>query len=533
MKSNNIVLLKTLLLSTSRINAYKYCDDPKKRKKIVGGIIGVIVLYAMIMVYSVSTCIGYGQYGIIDSAPVMCALTISILSFVFTIFKTNGYLFNFKEYDMLMSLPFEARTVAGCKFLYMYIKSLPWYLSISFATLAGYAYFARPNFLAYIFWIVLTFFLPIIPMLIAAFIGFLIARISAGFRKNNIVQTVLTFIFVLLCFGLRYFIDDMFSNDKVEQTLENMSQITGSAAKYYLPAGWFSNAVTKLSVLNALILIGVCVILFVVVFRIVGSAYRNINSALKSHAAAKKYRMSAQKQKNLVSTIAFKEFKRLTGSTTYMVNGAMGVVLAPLFGIITLIFGFDKIISVVTKGAPMDAAMLQPAIPFIVFFFIGMMATTACSPSLEGKNYWIIQSLPIEMKTVYQGKMLFNMLLTVPFMLLSVLCLCIAAKVPVLNTVLYLILGFTLCAYSTTWGCVCGVKHMKLDWENEIEVIKQGAAVTIYLLPNMFIVMGLCVLVVFLGKVMNPNLISGIMILITSAISVLCYGKVMKLAKRG
>jgi ABC-2 type transport system permease protein len=125
------------------------------------------------------------------------------------------------------------------------------------------------------------------------------------------------------------------------------------------------------------------------------------------------------------------------------------------------------------------------------------------------------------------------MLLTVPFMLLSVLCLCIAAKVPVLNTVLYLILGFTLCAYSTTWGCVCGVKHMKLDWENEIEVIKQGAAVTIYLLPNMFIVMGLCVLVVFLGKVMNPNLISGIMILITSAISVLCYGKVMKLAKRG
>ena len=32
---------------------------------------------------------------------------------------------------------------------------------------------------------------------------------------------------------------------------------------------------------------------------------------------------------------------------------------------------------------------------------------------------------------------------------------------------------------------------MRLDWENEIEVIKQGAAVSIYLLPNMFAVMGL------------------------------------------
>ncbi|MBQ7679359.1 MAG: hypothetical protein IJT34_05875 [Butyrivibrio sp.] len=37
------------------------------------------------------------------------------------------------------------------------------------------------------------------------------------------------------------------------------------------------------------------------------------------------------------------------------------------------------------------------------FVFIGMMATTACSPSLEGKNYWILQSLPLEKKTIYQG----------------------------------------------------------------------------------------------------------------------------------
>lgn len=533
MKSNNIILLKALLLSTSRVNAYRHCDDPKKRKKIVGGIIGVIVIYAMIMVYCVATCIGYGQYGIIDSTPVMCALTISIISFVFTIFKTNGYLFNFREYDMLMSLPFKASTVAGCKFLYMYIKSLPWYLSISFAMLIGYGYYARPNFVVYIVWLILTFFLPVIPMLASAFFGFLIARISAGFRKTNIVQTVLTFIFVFFCFGLRFFIDDMFSNDKVEETLGNMSRITGAASKYYLPAGWFSRAVTELSVPDVLLLLGVSIVMFVVIFRIVGSAYRNINSALKSHAAAKKYCMSGQKQRSLVNAIAFKEFKRLTGSTNYMVNGAMGIVLAPIFGIVTLIVGFDKIISFFTKGAPVDASMLQPAIPFIIFFFIGMVATTACSPSLEGKNYWIIQSLPVEMKTVYQGKMLFNIYLTVPFMLFSVLCLCIASKAPVLNTVLYLILGVTLCTYSTTWGCVCGVKHIKLDWENEIEVIKQGAAVAIYMLPNMFVVMGLCVLVVVLGRFINHNLITGIMILITSLLSALSYGRVMKLSKRG
>ena len=228
----------------------------------------------------------------------------------------------------------------------------------------------------------------------------------------------------------------------------------------------------------------------------------------------------------------YEKFRRLTGSTTYMTNGAIGEILAVLLGLITLVIGFDRIIALVTQGAPISASLLQPAIPYIVYFFIGMVATTACSPSLEGKNYWIVQSLPIEKKTLYQGKMLFNMYLTVPFMEFAVLCMCISAKTPVLDTILYMILGMVLCAFSTAWGCVCGVKHMRLDWENEIEVIKQGSAVAIYMLPNMFIVMGLIVLVVFLGTRMDHALLTLILILITAILAGLSYMRVMSLARK-
>ena len=143
-----------------------------------------------------------------------------------------------------------------------------------------------------------------------------------------------------------------------------------------------------------------------------------------------------------------------------------------------------------------------------------------------------MQSLPIEKKTLYQGKMLFNMYLSVPFMEFAVLCMCISAKTPVLDTVLYMILGMVLCAFSTAWGCVCGVKHMRLDWENEIEVIKQGSAVVIYMLPNMFVVMGLIVLVVFLGTRMDHALLTLILILITAVLAGLSYMRVMSLAKK-
>ena len=529
MKSS-MVLIRNLLLSTSRWNIYRFCRDKKKKGRIIGDFIGYTILYLMLMAYCVFMCIGYGKIGLTGVIPMLSALTISLMAFFLTLFKTNGYLFNFKEYDMLMSLPFEAKTVAGCKFLYMYIKSLPRNLSISLAMLIGYAVYAKPGVAGVFLWLLLSFFLPVIPMLAAAFIGYIIAGISAGFKKNNLIQTLITFVIVIACFCLRFVIESIAKNGRIEETLTDLSGYISTAGKIYPPAGWFVNSVMYLKPADICFLTGVTLLLFELVFIPVGKAYRSINSKLKSHAAAGKFSMKERKSRSIYNAIAFKEFRRMLGSTVYMTNAAIGELLALLMGIVILFVDVDKAVSAVTQGAPVTKEMLYPAIPLIVYFCIGMVATTAITPSLEGKNYWIVQSLPIPKKALYQGKMLFNMYLTVPFALFATICICISAHAPVLTSVLSVILSFSLCAFSTAWGCVCGVKHMRLDWENEIEVVKQGSAVTGYILPNMFVTVGLIVLTVFLGTKINRELIMGILILAVTLLAALCYRKVCSLS---
>jgi ABC-2 type transport system permease protein len=323
-----------------------------------------------------------------------------------------------------------------------------------------------------------------------------------------------------------------FKDDSVLTVLRQASELVDRVVGVYVPAGWFASAVTKCDVPSALLLVGVSSLLFVAVFFVVGGSYRQINSALMSHAAKRGYKMSAQRQRSVLNALAFKEFKRLTGSSTYMVNGAMGEVLAVLMGIAVLVVGFDNVVGMVMYDAPIDPAILQPAIPFVVYFFIGMVATTVCSPSLEGKNYWIVQSLPLDKRTVYRGKMLFNLYLTVPFMTFAVVCLCVSAQVPVIDAVAYVGLGIALCAFSTAWGCVCGIRHMRLDWENEVEVIKQGTAVAVYLFPNMFVTMGLVAAVVFLGMQVNHALLASAFALVAAALAVLSYRRAMTLADR-
>lgn len=529
MNHKRLLLLQTLLLSTSRINKMKYSRDKKTKHKATAGLVGMVLLYLMLMIYSIAACVGYGMLGLIDCVPVLCAATVSLMAFLFTFFKSNGYLFAFKEYDMLMSLPFETRTIAADKFLYMYVASLPWYLSISLAMMVGYGIFAKPNPLVYPVWTVLTFMLPVIPMLAAAFIGFLIAKVSAGFKLKNMIQTVLTFVFVILCFASQYIIDALVKSKDTKLILQNTSDRIAHAGRFYFPIDWFAGAVQELHIGDIILLILTSVVLFELVFGIVGRYYRQINSALKSHAASKAYRMTVQKKHSVVTAIAYKEWKRLTGSQVYMVNGIMGEVLAMLLGILSLFVHFDQMMQVILKGAPISAEILFPAIPLIVYFLIGMVAITACSPSLEGRNYWILQSLPIEKKQIYQGKMLFHMCLMVPVGVFSTVCLSLSAGVPFVNAIIYMAEIIALCCFSTAWGCVCGVKHMRLDWENEVEVVKQGTAVTLYLLPNMFGTMGVIVLVVILGMYVNANMLSLAVTGLALVLALISYRKVMKI----
>ena len=119
MKSKRLLLFKTLLLSTGSMNIYKHTGDKKKKGKIVGSWIGMSILYLLVIFYCVIFSIGYSYYGLGDSIPSMTAVMISGISFIITMLKAGSYLFGFREYEMLMSLPFSEKQIVSSKFLYM------------------------------------------------------------------------------------------------------------------------------------------------------------------------------------------------------------------------------------------------------------------------------------------------------------------------------------------------------------------------------------------------------------------------------
>ena len=118
--------------------------------------------------------------------------------------------------------------------------------------------------------------------------------------------------------------------------MESISEMTNKAGSIYIPVKWFSAAVTNLRISDMLLLIGITIVLFEVVFILVSKSYRKINSALKSNVVHKDFKMTKQKKNSVLNAIAFKEYKRLTGSTVYMTNALIGEIIVAIFGIVLL-----------------------------------------------------------------------------------------------------------------------------------------------------------------------------------------------------
>lgn len=496
MPSNTQLLVKTFLTSTSDINVLKYSKDKAKRKYATNSIIGHVILGVVLLGYATALSVALAHFGQAKVIPEICVLLLIAMPFMLTLFKANGYLFGFKEYDMIMSMPFSVKNIVSAKFWYMYIMSMPMYGLMSLAMLIGYGVGGYLKVWSLVEWVVVTFALPVIPMVIASALGAIIVRIGSSFKYKNVVQAVIITILILPAFFARFFAENTMSAEGAEAMMNTVADTVDNSATYIPFAKWFSEAVNDGVISSFLLIVACSILVYELFFIILSKYYRKMNSKLTAGSGSKKYELTSQKQTSMVKAIAFKEFKRMLGSSIYLTNAGLGQVMVTIMGIALLFVKPEVIIKSMMPGAPIAASMVFPAIPILFYFFLGMVPTTCCSPSLEGKNYWIMQTLPVSPMDDNKGKMLFNFYLTIPFGVFATITASICFRISIIDALLSVIAITSLCIFSTVYGLRCGLKHRRLDWENEIEVIKQGLAVSMNIIPHLIVGMVLMPLTV-------------------------------------
>ena len=239
-------------------------------------------------------------------------------------------------------------------------------------------------------------------------------------------------------------------------------------------------------ILYFLIFAVICGALFGVVYYLLSRTFLKSATSRRS-ARRRKLNMAAQKAGTPAGAIVFKEWRHFLGSPVYLTNTGIGILLTAVLAVAAVIFR-RKVMELLELYAAMGLA-LDGYLPLIICALLGFMASmmfiSAPSVSLEGKNLWILRSMPVSSKRILQAKLRFHILLTTPVTTVSAAVVVVALGCGAPETVLCALVSGLFTVLNGMLGMVCGLRWAKLDWLSEAYPCKQGAAAGITMFASM------------------------------------------------
>lgn len=507
-----LTLVKLFLKENISLKRLMGFDVKKSKAKTI--LIGLAILYSIIVFVGL---FGYmffdlgrllkdmGQIEILISF--LCIYTLGMALFI-TLFRASGYLFYYKDYEILAPLPIHPRTVLFAKMTVMmtllYITSFIFTLPIMFS----YFYWNGFDVLGIIYFILGFIFIPLIPVAVISFLSLGIATLTAKLRHSKLISILLVFVLMIGLMMVSFSLNDVEQNP-----LTGQIDLFKGIAKVYLPFDWFRVAVHQKSFVHLLYLVGSNVIFFgVYLYFIQRLVHKTNQRGIRANVRKTVGTLSYQKKSPLMS-IVFKEMKRFFGSTIYAVNSGFGPIILLVASVASLFFQ-AKLEEILGQAIGVEGLPIEIMVIGLIGFSLAMTYTPAISLSMEGKNFWIMKSLPIKPKTVMYGKIVFNLILMIPIGILSVVLFGISLKIPLVNQLVMILLVVTFSFVISCFDAMVNLFTPKFQFMNDTEVVKQSAGALLAIFGGFAIMAINGVVFYFLSDVMENALVFLCMVLV-------------------
>ncbi len=462
-------LLKLELYSLYGINKTLHTKDKKAKNRYLWLGIAFAFIIILMLGYVVSLVYGLCFLGLSSIVPAYLTVLCSVIILFFGLFSAGNRIFGQKGYDILASMPINLKSIVISRFLSLYITDLILTAGIMLSGLAVYGFLMRPNLSFYIYAVIGTLFVPAIPLVISTVLGTVVFAVSSRMKNKSLAQTVLMVLLVLGGMLTSFTAGNESENFTVEQ-LTSLAQGIGDALRQiYPPSVWLSNGILNGNALTLLLFVIISVLFVSLTVLIVSLNFRSILLRLRNFTAKHSYKIGKMESRSILKALYVREAKRYFSSSIYVTNTILGPILGTVVSVAIAVFGTDKIKSVI----PLEFDVLS-VLPFFISAVFCLMTTTSISISMEGKQFWIVKSLPIPTRTLLDSKILLNLTLMIPCFAVSVTALAIGLK-PSLSELLWLtVIPLLLMVFACVLGITVNLKFNSFDWEKEEQIVKQS-----------------------------------------------------------
>lgn len=461
--------------------------------------------------------------GIMSSLPAsdkylivyMMAFAATAMIIFFSIQLAQGNLFAFKDFDFLMSLPLPKSTIMISKMVSFLVINYGYSGFLLIPTIVIYGIQSSMGILYYLYALIGFIALPLIPMVLSSIIALLIRALAGKSRFRSLFTNLLS----IVVFGL-IFIGSFalsFSANSTTTIVINPDDLIRPMMTWIPFVGYYVKGVVEtdfVSLLISLVMNFAVFALFVFAFN---KTFIKINSNLQEGYHVKNYRLKRIEKSSCLMTLYGKELKKFFGNFMYVMNMAMGQVMLVL-GAGYVLLNKNVLFGMLEQLAGPQAVTQLSSNVFVLvcgacIFFALLSNSSAVSISLEGKNLWIVKSLPIKTMDLFMSKILVNVSIIAIPSLIGFIAMTLAFDFNLLYIIEGLLLIGMISFFVGFMGITVNLFFPKLEFDREILVIKQSAASFIAIMGGMVVGLALFVLLLSGMEWMAPAVLIGVTIL--------------------
>lgn len=522
------VLLKKQLLEINRSIFFNQKTGNRRSKGAIAAFIG---LFAVLMLFLMGM-FGFAAY-MLATVFIPQGLgwfyftTVGGLAILFgvfgSVFNTYATLFLAKDNDLLLSMPIPVKYILISRLLSVYIMGLIYSALVSLPAAVIYIIIAKTGVKGVIGSLLLIVLISVFVFILSCGLGYIVAKIATKLKNRGIVTTIISLVFI----GLYYFCYSQ-ATEILQHLRDNGEAIAGNVKSFAYPLYAFGKA-GEGEPIFLLCVAAVFLLLLYIVYLLLSKSFLKIATSTTKSAKAV-YNGKPIKQKTVFGALLKKEFKRFTSSANYMLNCAIGSVFMIAAGIAALVklgkvFNYEDLAAIMTD--------LAPTITIAGTMLIASMNTiTAPSISLEGKNLWIVKTLPLDARLMLKAKVFLHVIVTlVPAAFLSV-CLSVSLKLSPVVAIISFAITVVFVFLSAEFGLLLNLNHPNLKWSNESAVIKQSLPVFIAMFAGMVFSAAIGAANFFLSSVMAAEYSALIALVLCAALFVMIHIYLSKTAEK-
>ena len=516
-------MLKTLLKKQMAEIFRNYFYDPKKNKmRSKGATIAYIALYALLMVgllggmfalMAVGLCGPLVEAGMDWLYYLLIGLIAVLLGTFGSVFSTYSSLYLSKDNDLLLSMPIPVRCVMASRLLGVYLLGLMYAAVVIVPGVIVYWITAPVTAGAIVGGVLMVLLVSVIVMVLSCLLGWVVARISLKLKNKSFITVILSLLF-LAAYYFVYYKAQALITLLVENAAVYGTKIRGSAYLLYLfgcvgAGDWLAMLIVTVTqaLLLALTLWGIA---------------RSFLKIATATGSVKKVRFEhkAVRAQSTQRALLGKELRRFAASPNYMLNCGLGILMLPVAGIALLIKGralAQLLDGVFGAGADIVPVLLSAAVCLLA----SMNDMAAPSVSLEGRQLWLAQSLPVVPWQVLRAKLDVQLVLTGVPVLFCALCMVITLPGGALEKVLLVVVALLYTLLSALAALALGLKMPNLTWTNETTPIKQSGCVMLALFANWFYAIALGGLYFLCGRYLSAAAYLALAAAITATVCAL------------